>query len=463
MKILSNLTLSLLVCLFLGASSANAQDDLQDLARYLVQPGDTMSAIAVRFGISLQDLQNSNDVADPNQISAGEELVLPGVDWISGLIVGQLMPLGETLTSLSLKYRVTRGDFAKLNRISSPAQLHISYPILLPTERGENVSMGRGVVAPQTSLLEMAMVSGDNPWAIVEANNLPGSWAALPSQVLYLPAINQSGPGGLPSPIGDIFIGSTGFIQGRAAGLKVSAKETMPVLKGTLMDNDFQFFQSDGYDLVSVLGIHTLAVSGFYPLRLSGETNDGVVFSFSQLTKVEEGKFRYETLSVDPTLLDPEISDAEYSQIESLVSAVSPDKMWNGYFQVPSPYGDTINSYFGTRRSYNGSDYSYYHGGVDFGGGLGTQIFAPASGQVIFAGTLEVRGSATIIDHGWGVYTGYWHQSELLVNVGDNVQSGQVIGIVGNTGRSSGAHLHWELWVAGVQVDPLDWLTILFP
>jgi murein DD-endopeptidase MepM/ murein hydrolase activator NlpD len=137
--------------------------------------------------------------------------------------------------------------------------------------------------------------------------------------------------------------------------------------------------------------------------------------------------------------------------------------MWNGYFQVPSPYGDTINSYFGTRRSYNGSDYSYYHGGVDFGGGLGTQIFAPASGQVIFAGTLEVRGSATIIDHGWGVYTGYWHQSELLVNVGDIVQSGQVIGIVGNTGRSSGAHLHWELWVAGVQVDPLDWLTILFP
>ena len=132
---------------------------------------------------------------------------------------------------------------------------------------------------------------------------------------------------------------------------------------------------------------------------------------------------------------------------------------------LPSPFGDTvkINSFFGTRRSYNGSDYDFFHGGVDFGGGLGVQVFAPAAGIVVFADALEIRGNATIIDHGWGIYTGYFHQSEILVKVGDNVQPGQVIGIVGSTGRSTGAHLHWEMWVGGIQVDPLDWLTILIP
>ena len=68
-----------------------------------------------------------------------------------------------------------------------------------------------------------------------------------------------------------------------------------------------------------------------------------------------------------------------------------------------------------------------------------------------------------MIDHGWGVYSGFWHQSEFLVQVGEFVAPGQVIGLVGDTGRGTGAHLHWELWVNGVQVDPLDWLQQEYP
>ena len=68
-----------------------------------------------------------------------------------------------------------------------------------------------------------------------------------------------------------------------------------------------------------------------------------------------------------------------------------------------------------------------------------------------------------MIDHGWGVYTGYLHQSEIMVKVGDHVEAGQVIGLVGGTGRVTGPHLHWEVWVGGVQVDPLEWLEKIFP
>jgi murein DD-endopeptidase MepM/ murein hydrolase activator NlpD len=82
---------------------------------------------------------------------------------------------------------------------------------------------------------------------------------------------------------------------------------------------------------------------------------------------------------------------------------------------------------------------------------------------IVFTDFLTVRGNATIIDHGWGIYSGFWHQSEIQVEVGDRVETGQVIGLVGGTGRITGPHLHWELWVNQVPVDPEQWLVEAFP
>jgi murein DD-endopeptidase MepM/ murein hydrolase activator NlpD len=96
-------------------------------------------------------------------------------------------------------------------------------------------------------------------------------------------------------------------------------------------------------------------------------------------------------------------------------------------------------------------------------GANGADAYASAPGVVVFAGPLTVRGNAIMIDHGWGVYSGYMHLSEIKVKVGDRVETGQVIGLVGGTGRVNGPHLHFEVWVGGVQVDPLDWLTQVYP
>ena len=90
-------------------------------------------------------------------------------------------------------------------------------------------------------------------------------------------------------------------------------------------------------------------------------------------------------------------------------------------------------------------------------------ISTAANGVVVFAGETIVRGNATIIDHGWGIFSGYYHQSESYVQTGDQVESGQVIGLVGASGRVTGAHLHWEVWVNGVQVNPMIWLEKSFP
>src|SRR5690606_22655525 len=125
-----------------------------------------------------------------------------------------------------------------------------------------------------------------------------------------------------------------------------------------------------------------------------------------------------------------------------------------------APIESAITSAYGTRRTYNGIPVDTFHGGVDFGGGVGTPVLAPSDGVVMLAEPLNVRGNAVVIGHGWGVYTGYWHLDEILVTVGQTIHQGEVIGTLGNSGLSTGAHLHWELWVGGVQVNPLQWLSL---
>ncbi|HEY6071941.1 MAG TPA: M23 family metallopeptidase, partial [Anaerolineales bacterium] len=175
-------------------------------------------------------------------------------------------------------------------------------------------------------------------------------------------------------------------------------------------------------------------------------------------------------LFVDPSTIDPAATEPEQQQLLGLVKDATPEKFWTGEFISPAiQYAEStyFTSRFGNRRTYigQGTEFSVegFHTGLDFGGGVGLPITAVAAGRVVFAGPLTVRGNATIIDHGWGVYSGFWHQSEFKVQVGEIVEQGQVIGLVGGTGRVTGAHLHWELWVNGIQVDPMDWLNEVYP
>ncbi|MDP9387842.1 MAG: peptidoglycan DD-metalloendopeptidase family protein [Actinomycetota bacterium] len=114
--------------------------------------------------------------------------------------------------------------------------------------------------------------------------------------------------------------------------------------------------------------------------------------------------------------------------------------------RVTSLFGPRVHPIFGTPRM---------HDGVDFGAGMGTPIRAAAAGTVVFAGPRGGYGDTTIIDHGGSVGTLYAHQSAISVMPGTVVAAGQVIGAVGSTGFSTGPHLHFEVRINGVPVDPL--------
>jgi murein DD-endopeptidase MepM/ murein hydrolase activator NlpD len=154
-------------------------------------------------------------------------------------------------------------------------------------------------------------------------------------------------------------------------------------------------------------------------------------------------------------------TDHEFDRVDAFKAIVSPQKMWNGPFVRPN--NGPLTAGYGTRRIYNG-DYSDpdYHRGLDYAGWRGSPVKAAAAGKVRLVGResqgFRLHGNIVGIDHGQGVNTVYLHLQQINVKEGQMVRAGQIIGMVGSTGASTGPHLHFGLNVNGKAVDPTPWL-----
>ena len=126
-------------------------------------------------------------------------------------------------------------------------------------------------------------------------------------------------------------------------------------------------------------------------------------------------------------------------------------------FAWPIPGYNVITSYFGKRNSPTAGA-SSYHKGLDIGAPIGTPVKAAASGIVTFAGFKGSYGYLLVISHGNGTETYYGHCSKLYASVGQNVSQGEVVAAVGNTGNSTGPHLHLEIRINGVAYNPQNYL-----
>jgi hypothetical protein len=314
-------------------------------------------------------------------------------------------------------------------------------------------------------LLELAISHGESPWSLAVNNQLQGTLDILPGESVFLAQGENQGLGAMPEAVTALEVGPSPLIQGRVLMLSITAPSGIN-FQGRFHDQDLSFFQDEDGTYLALQGVHTMLDPGPYLLSLSADLPDGTPLRFSQYVLIEDGNYPFDPpLVVDSETVDVENTRPEDLQWFDIVETATPQRYWNQMFQSPvaPELSDCFPSKFGHRRSYNGSAYDYFHTGLDFCGRVGNEIYAPAPGEVVFVGPLTVRGNATVINHGWGVYTAYGHQSEILVAVGDWVETGDVIGLVGETGRVSGPHLHWEVIVGGVQVDPLQWLQRTFP
>jgi murein DD-endopeptidase MepM/ murein hydrolase activator NlpD len=463
------LTPSLLAVCFLLACAVISPAAAQEAGPiYIIQEGDTLWGISQTFGIDPLELMEANGLDTNSVISPGMQLVIPGFPGVQGVLTTRDLALGESLESAAERYGVPEESLARLNRVVNQERVYIGQQVILPLSDAAPLALPESIRRPKSgdqTILEMAAVANLNPWMMMAKNQAGARLWAIGSEPLAMPAVGHV-TNALIAPIDEAAIEPAAGVQGHTMTVTLQVESGAPAPTGSLGDwvLNFEAMPDGGY--VALQGIHAMADPGMYDLRLEivPTVGTGQAVRYSQPLPVRDGKYGREAFSVPVETIDPQNTEPEDAQVAALVSQVTAEKMWDGVFEFPSRLvTDAFPSTFGTRRSYNGTAYDRYHTGLDFYGGTGVAIYSSARGRVVFAGPLTVRGNVTYIDHGWGVFTGYMHQSEILVEVGQVVEAGEEIGKVGATGRVTGPHLHWEIWVGGVPVDPMEWLTRSYP
>lgn len=203
-------------------------------------------------------------------------------------------------------------------------------------------------------------------------------------------------------------------------------------------------------------GEHRIAVTASDPAT-------GARLTHVDMVTVTDFQYPREEVSIArrlAALLDPILNRNEEERLDAIYAVRSNSTDWGWPFALPIP-GEMITSRFGGDRTYNGGLWRSYHTGVDFRRAVGEPVWATASGRVVAVDPLDVRGNVVIIDHGYGIFSQYAHTSEAYVTPGQHVQRGQLIAAAGSTGRTNGPHLHFEIIVNGIPVDPLAWMALM--
>lgn len=255
-------------------------------------------------------------------------------------------------------------------------------------------------------------------------------------------------------------------VQARAVkpGELVLCAITLPGHQDTVhvraFGHDIAAYAVGDHEWRALIGIDLDTKPGTYGVRVDA----GGVTATEQLSVLPK-KFPTRRLTVDENFVTPPASAegriaADAKLLASTWAHSSPDRLWTDSFIRPVP--QPANSAFGTRSIFNGKPRNA-HGGADFLSPAGTPIHAPNAGRVVVARDLYYSGNTIVIDHGLGMFSMLAHLSEIRVHEGDRVDEGQVVGLVGATGRVTGPHLHWAVRANDARVDPLSLLAVLGP
>lgn len=231
------------------------------------------------------------------------------------------------------------------------------------------------------------------------------------------------------------------------------------VLEFELKDKDAKLFCRNLPVRFSVNGTKAKAIiietyfSDLTPYACEQKKGDKVLELYA--FKVMPKEYEKEVLKVDMKTIklnakDQKRSDDEQVILNRLFASSANDFYFKGPFQEPLNSFKT--SIYGKKRIYNNHKHGQ-HLGTDYRAPVGEKIPATNRGKVVLARDLFYTGYTVLIDHGLDVFTNYGHLSKTLVEEGSIVEKGDIIGLSGNTGRTSGPHLHWGVKIQGQYVD----------
>ncbi len=362
---------------------------------------------------------------------------------------------GDTLFAIATRYQTTVAALKKLNNLSSDT-IRVGQKILVPATTSAAPASSY-IVQPGDSLYAIAIRYGTTPRALAELNGIANPNLIADGQPLAIP-------------------NSAAFVKPGILLEPPTARQGGTVLVRVAQTNfasaDLQFdgdkiplTRAAGY-FYALAGVSRCAKIGSAALSIHTTDAEGQANSEKISIAIASTAFPVDAITLPPTKLgilqDRALIQRESDQVAAIVAKFSPARLWSGAFRQPL-FG-TVTEFFGTRRSYNGGPVGACgHEGMDFAGKEGAPIYADARGRVVFAGETQVRGNLVMIDHGLGIFSGFYHLSEINTQVGKMVEPGELIGKVGSTGLSTGPHLHWSMWVNGEYVDPVEWTRRVIP
>jgi murein DD-endopeptidase MepM/ murein hydrolase activator NlpD len=255
--------------------------------------------------------------------------------------------------------------------------------------------------------------------------------------------------------------------QGQVLVVKVPLSDRVTEVKGTFLDRTIPFFREmrsgepAGY--LGLVGIDMQDAPGTYELTVAIKNGEEVKhLSFNVLVAKEQFTVEHLKLPKDKVDLDEKSLarwKKEQEQLRLALAENSALRLWHSHFV--EPVNGKRTGIFGSVRIMNGQPRNP-HNGEDIGAPLGTEVAATNDGVVRITVDHFFSGKGVIVDHGLGFYSMYFHLSEILVNDGDLVKAGQIIGRVGATGRATGPHLHWGVKLNGARVNPYALLDLPF-
>jgi murein DD-endopeptidase MepM/ murein hydrolase activator NlpD len=212
----------------------------------------------------------------------------------------------------------------------------------------------------------------------------------------------------------------------------------------------------------SLIGVDLSTRPGVYEIKVIAKDEESGSHSNSLRLRVQKADFKIQVLSLPSSMVDLDAPTLERvheeaARLNRLFQRTREEKLWSGPFVLP--VAGELAGAFGLRRVINGRPKSS-HTGVDLRAEEGTPVGACNDGIVALVDRLFFSGTSVFLDHGWGLYSMYFHLSEALVRQGYRIGKGAVLGRVGSTGRSTGPHLHWGIRIQGARVDPLALLKL---
>jgi len=226
--------------------------------------------------------------------------------------------------------------------------------------------------------------------------------------------------------------------------------ESIKQPSGKFHGRTIQFYQVGDGIFQAILPTDMDTRPGSYEIEVNGE---GIWKTYTLLIQEKEFPLQILTLPEDKVFLSPENLkrvEKENQRLSKIWEHITMP-LWEGRF-VP-PLNDPVSTVFGATRIINGERKSI-HRGIDYRGKIGNPVSTINSGRVVLRDDLFFGGKTVIINHGAGVYSIYMHLSQFNIKEGREVKKGDIIGLIGSSGRATGPHLHLGVKVHGVSVNP---------